>query len=160
RLRDLNAPSPYTVDAEHPQARTPADADATRPVAPVPGGAKSIVITEDKGQSRYDALSLNLVNDPARALITSPPTYTPPSLTANPEDINLPAADPNDFNREWGPSINDRTHVINAVLFLRPRADLTLSLAALVQSGQPVNRIPDARIYGTTDLNGDGASYG
>jgi hypothetical protein len=29
-----------------------------------------------------------------------------------------------------------------------------------VQSGQPVNRIPDARIYGTTDLNGDGASYG
>ncbi len=30
---------------------------------------------------------------------------------------------------------------------------------ALVQSGQPVNRIPDARIFGTTDLDGDGRSF-
>jgi outer membrane receptor for ferrienterochelin and colicin len=160
RLRDLNAPSAYTVDAAHPQARTPAEADATRPVAPVPGGAKSIVITEDKGQSRYEALSLNLVKDRGGELFAYRISYTLSSLRNNTEDINFSAADANDFNREWGPSINDRTHVINAILFLRPGADVTLSLAALVQSGQPVNRIPDARIYGTTDLNGDGASYG
>jgi hypothetical protein len=33
-------------------------------------------------------------------------------------------------------------------------------VAALLQSGQPINRIPDATIYGTTDLNGDGRSFG
>jgi hypothetical protein len=31
----------------------------------------------------------------------------------------------------------------------------------LLQSGQPINRIPDASLYGgTTDLNGDGGSFG
>jgi hypothetical protein len=29
-----------------------------------------------------------------------------------------------------------------------------------MQSGQPINRIPDATLYGTTDLNGDGRSFG
>jgi hypothetical protein len=37
--------------------------------------------------------------------------------------------------------------------------ELTVSLALLAQSGQPINRIPDARIFGTTDLNGDGRSF-
>jgi hypothetical protein len=37
---------------------------------------------------------------------------------------------------------------------------LTVSLAVLLQSGQPVNLVPDARIFGTQDLNGDGASFG
>src|SRR5262249_18409905 len=56
--------------------------------------------------------------------------------------------------------VNDRTHVISGFLQLFPRQDLGVTLAALIQSGQPVNRIPDARIYGTTDLNGDGRSFG
>ena len=30
----------------------------------------------------------------------------------------------------------------------------------MIQSGQPINRIPDATIYGTTDLNGDGRAFG
>jgi hypothetical protein len=38
--------------------------------------------------------------------------------------------------------------------------NLTLTLAALIQSGQPINRIPDATVYGTTDLNGDGRAFG
>jgi hypothetical protein len=41
-----------------------------------------------------------------------------------------------------------------------PIQNLTVSLAGLVQSGQPINRIPDARVFGTTDLNGDGRSFG
>ena len=35
-----------------------------------------------------------------------------------------------------------------------------MTLAGLFQSGQPVNLVPDARIFGTQDLNGDGASFG
>jgi hypothetical protein len=41
-----------------------------------------------------------------------------------------------------------------------PLRGVTVSLAALVQSGQPINRIPDARVFGTTDLNGDGRAFG
>jgi hypothetical protein len=33
----------------------------------------------------------------------------------------------------------------------------TVTLAGLLQSGQPINRIPLG--FGTTDLNGDGASF-
>jgi hypothetical protein len=55
--------------------------------------------------------------------------------------------------------VNDRRHNISAILYLTPRDDLTLSVAGLFQSGQPVNFIPDAGIFGTTDLNGDGASF-
>jgi hypothetical protein len=56
--------------------------------------------------------------------------------------------------------LNDRTHVVSAVLFARLAKGCTASLAGLFQSGQPINRIPDARLFGTTDLNGDGHSYG
>jgi hypothetical protein len=65
-----------------------------------------------------------------------------------------------DFGKEWGPSINDRTHVISGIVYYYPTSSLSVSLAALVQSGQPINRIPDATIFGTTDLNGDGRSFG
>ena len=34
------------------------------------------------------------------------------------------------------------------------------TFAGLAQSGMPINRIPDASVYGTTDLNGDGRSFG
>jgi hypothetical protein len=34
-----------------------------------------------------------------------------------------------------------------------------VTAATLLQSGQPINYIPDASIYGTTDLNGNGPSF-
>ena len=55
---------------------------------------------------------------------------------------------------------NDRRHVISAVGFLYPLDGVTLTFAGLFQSGQPVNLVPDARVFGTQDLNGDGASFG
>jgi hypothetical protein len=39
-----------------------------------------------------------------------------------------------------------------------PFKGTTLTAAGLLQSGQPINRIPLG--FGTTDLNGDGASFG
>ena len=36
-----------------------------------------------------------------------------------------------------------------------PIKNLVVSPAFLIQSGQPITRLADARIYGTTDLNGD-----
>ena len=50
--------------------------------------------------------------------------------------------------------------MISAVGYLYPLPGLTLTLAGLLQSGQPVNFIPDAAVFGTSDLNGDGDSFG
>jgi outer membrane receptor for ferrienterochelin and colicin len=170
RLRDLNAPAPYTLnraDVEGKSAdelralvRTPAEADATRPVAPVAGGARNIMVTETAGESRYWAASFNLLKDRGDDPYAYRVSYTLSRLRNNTEDINFRAMDSNDFEAEWGPSINDRTHVISGIFYVYPARRFALSVAALLQSGQPINRIPDATVFGTTDLNGDGRSFG
>ncbi len=170
RLRDLNAPSPYGISADQiaglaPEqlralVRTPEQADATRPVAPVAGGARNIVVSETEGASRYKAANFTLIRDTGIDNYAFRLSYTLSRLRNNTEDINFRAQDANRFDSEWGPSINDRTHVFNAMGSYDPLPNLTLSLAALIQSGQPINRIPDASLFGTTDLNGDGRSFG
>ncbi len=135
-------------------------------------------MTETEGQSRYYALSLNYQKDRGDDDYAFRLIYTLSYLENNTEDINFRAMDANDFEAEWGPSINDRRHVINAIFSWYPLDRLSLSLAALLQSGQPVNRVPDASAYRvlhvdgsfailpdgsiatTNDLNGDGSAFG
>ncbi|MEX2124956.1 MAG: TonB-dependent receptor [Woeseia sp.] len=184
RIRDLNAPAPFTphlsnltpanierlralpADAERRSLaeslgliRSQAAADATRPVTPVPGGARQIVVSETAGESRYRALVLTLKKEPADDIWGYLVTYTLSELTNDTDDINFRASNSNRFDDEWGPSINDRRHAISAVLYLYPLDSLTMAIAGQFESGQPVNMIPDAGIFGTTDLNGDGASF-
>jgi outer membrane receptor for ferrienterochelin and colicin len=176
RLRDLNAPSTYPLnDPSNVVVRTQAEADATRAIpifvdaqGPyaiingqiVRGIARNIVVTETEGQSSYYAANFTYqksrMNDNYSYLLF----YTLSSLRNNTEDINFRAEDANNFGDEWGPSINDRRHVLSAVFDYYPIKNFTFTIAALLQSGQPINRIPDARIFGTTDLNGDGRSFG
>ena len=188
RLRDVNAPAPFTPNlagltpanvallrAQPTEAarfalarslglvRSQADADATRPVAAVPGGARQIVVSETGGESRYRALNFAL----ERARRDGESTlrygyrlsYTLSKLSNDTDDLNFRASNSNEFDAEWGPSINDRRHALSAVLFLYPSESLTVTVAGLFQSGQPINLIPDTGIFGSTDLNGDGASF-
>jgi hypothetical protein len=187
RLRDLNAPTPFTpnVAALTPAnvaalralpddaarfalarslglVRSQADADASRPVAIVPGGARQIVVSETAGESRYRALNLTLERaagggDAARYGLRL--SYTLSRLENDTDDLNFRASNSNDFAAEWGPSINDRRHAISTVVYFYPTPSLAVTLAGLFQSGQPVNLIPDTGLFGTTDLNGDGASF-
>ncbi len=184
RLRDLNAPAPFTpdqsdltpanierlralgTDAERRSLaeslgliRSQAAADATRPVAPVPGGARQIVVSETAGESRYKALNLTLRKEASDDLWGYLVTYTLSELINNTDDINFRASNSNQFDDEWGPSVNDRRHVISTVLYLYPLDSLTVAIAGQFESGQPINLIPDTGIFGTTDLNGDGASF-
>lgn len=173
RLVDLNAPSAYPIseDFEPGDVRPEAVADLTRPI-PIYGNytvingdtlngiSKNIVMTETAGESKYYAASLNFQKDRGDDDYALRIIYTLSLLKNNTEDINFKAMDANNFDNEWGPSINDRTHVINTIFDFYPCENLTLTLASLLQSGQPINRIPDATIYGTTDLNGDGRSFG
>ena len=139
--------------------RSQSAADATRPVEPVPGGARQVVVSETAGASRYQALNLTLAkpagSDPWGLLVT----YTLSKLTNNTDDINFRSANSNRFEEEWGPSVNDRRHVISSVFYWYPLDSITVSVAGQFESGQPINLIPDTGIYGTTDLNGDGASF-
>lgn len=185
RLRDLNAPAPFSPNLANltdaniavlrslPDnaarlalaqslglVRTQATADATRPVALVSGGARQITVSETEGEAEYKALILQankVRGDDGYAFRLS---YTLSKLSNDTDDINFRASNSNDFSAEWGPSANDRRHVISAIGYLYPLDGLSISFAGLFQSGQPVNLVPDARIFGTQDLNGDGASFG
>jgi hypothetical protein len=175
RINNLNAPTPYPVDPEDVQVRTAAEADLTRPVPiftdasgsytvvdgdTLRGIARNVVMTETAGRSNYYAMNFTLQKERGDDKYAYRLMYTLSYLENNTEDINFRAMDSNDFSAEWGPSINDRTHLINGIFNYYPINNFSITLAGLVQSGQPINRIPDGTIYGTTDLNGDGRAFG
>lgn len=184
RLVDLNAPAAYAAaDLEGGLARSTADADATRPVPilydgagrpyaliggdTLRGVARNVVMTESGGQGRYWAATWQYEKERGDDNYAFRFIYTLSRLENNTDDINFRAEDANDFDAEWGPSINDRTHVINAIGAFFPAKNLTLTAAALLQSGQPINRTPyptavvgDSTGLLTVDLNGDGRLFG
>ncbi|WP_245756087.1 TonB-dependent receptor [Pontibacter chinhatensis] len=191
RTVNLNAPAAwdYNRSQEEGIARSSTWADETRPLPiygdyaliegeRVEGVARNLVMTESGGESNYYAASFNLQKDKADDKFSYRLIYTLSYLENNTEDINFRAMDANNFEAEWGPSINDRRHVINAIYTYYPVQNLTLTVAALLQSGQPINRIPDASQYKvvdqggnlvlnnngepifTNDLNGDGSAFG
>jgi hypothetical protein len=175
-LRDLNAPSAFpNNDQENVEVRTQQEADLTRPVPifsdesgsysiagvdTLRGIGRNVVMTETAGQSRYWAASFNLQKSRLDDDFSYRLSYTLSQLRNNTEDINFRAEDANNFENEWGPSINDRSHVISGFFTWYAFDGLSVNMATLMQSGQPINRIPDAALYGTTDLNGDGRSFG
>ena len=172
RLRDLNAPAAYSIDPDDVVVRTQAEADLTRPIPIIDGAfavingdtltgiARNIMMTETAGQSRYWAASFTFNKERGNDDYSVRVVYTLSRLENNTEDINFRAMDANNFDNEWGVSINDRTHVINSFVTWYPFKNFYATAATLMQSGQPINRIPDADLYGTTDLNGDGRSFG
>lgn len=173
RLRNLNAAAAYPLDdPNNVTVRTRQEADASRPIPILDGSyalingdtvfgvARNIVMSETEGESRYYGASFNLQQDRGEGNFAWRINYTLSYLENNTEDINFRAMDANNFGSEWGPSINDRRHILNGIVTYYPVGGLGITLAGLVQSGQPVNRIPDALLYSTTDLNGDGASFG
>ena len=185
RLRDLNAPVPFSPDLANltdaniallrsqpdngPRlalaqslglVRSQAAADATRPVALVPGGARQITVSETAGKATYRALIVQVNKARGGDFYAFRLSYTLSKLTNDTDDINFRASDGNNFGADRGPSANDRRHVVSAVGYFYPLDGLTLSVAGLFQSGQPVNFVPDGGIFGTQDLNGDGQSFG
>ena len=168
RLRNLNAAAEYTVDPNNVVVRTQEEADATRPVPivngtatidgqTITGVARNVIMSETEGKSRYYALSLNYQKSRGTDVYSYRLNYTLSSLENDTEDINFRAMDGNNYGNEWGPSLNDRTHNINGIYSYYPFEGTTLTLAGLLQSGQPINRIPIG--FGTTDLNGDGSGF-
>jgi outer membrane receptor for ferrienterochelin and colicin len=168
RLRNLNAASEYEIDPTNVIVRTPEQADASRPIPivnnsatingqTITGVARNVVMTESEGKSKYYAMSLNYQKARGTDNYSYRLNYTLSSLKNDTEDINFRAKDGNNYGNEWGPSINDRTHNINGIYSYYPFTGTTITLAGLLQSGQPINRIPFG--FSTTDLNGDGSGF-
>lgn len=191
RLRNLNAVSEYNIDPNNPIIRPTDEADTTRPIPIVNGAAtidgvsrtgvaRNVVISETKGKSRYYAASFNFQKAKGLDNYSYRLNYTLSSLENDTEDINFRAANGNNYGTEFGPSVNDRRHNINGIFNYYPLKGTTVTLASLLQSGQPINRTPEPVELGfipvvqngnltyvdangtpfTTDLNGDGASFG
>lgn len=175
RIRNLNAPELYSIDPNNVIVRSTQETDLTRPVPiqsdatgnfavingnTVRGIARNVVMTESAGRSNYYAMNVTVNKDRLSDKFAYRLMYTLSFLENNTEGINFRAMDANNYEAEWGPSINDRTHLFNGVMTYHPTNNISITLASLLQSGQPINRIPDANIYTTTDLNGDGRSFG
>lgn len=184
RLVDLNAPEPFVfnqaafdnlgldgVAALTPQqredlslVRSATAANLTRPAAGpngvIPeGGARSIIVSDTGGRSRYRALIFKAQKAQGDNFYDASIFYTLSRLENDTDDINFRANDSNNFAADFGPSLNDRTHVIVSNINFFPIEHLTVSLAAIIQSGQPINLVPNATTFGTSDINGDGLSF-
>jgi hypothetical protein len=152
RNLDLNAPSEFVRTASG-QTRPAAAADATRPIAPVPNGYRRILVTVNKGESKYDGAQLNLRKDWAsRGQMLLSYTW---SHTRNNVEPDAPGGDPNDAHRldkEWADSLLDQRH--RAVLsgFMGLPWELRLGGIAEYATGRPFN------ITTGVDNNGDGAN--
>ena len=166
RLRNLNAAAPFPVGPGNIRVRTPGQADASRPI-PIAGGsyavingeelsgvARSVVVSETEGRSRYYAASFNFQKDRGEDDYALRINYTLSYLENNTEDINFRAMDANNFEAEWGPSINDRRHILNGIFSYYPIEQLSVTVAGLIQSGQPVNRTPLPVAYTVLDASG------
>jgi len=169
RLRNINAAVEYPIDPENVIVRPVSQADSSRTIPifnnaaiingeTLTGVARNIIMSESAGRSEYYAASFNFQKVKGNDKYAYRLNYTLSSLKNNTDDINFRAQDANNYDTEWGPSINDRTHNINGIFNYYPYRKTSITIAALLQSGQPINRIPLG--FGTNDLNGDGSGFG
>lgn len=174
RLRELNTPPAFFIDEDFQPSdvRNAEEADANRTVPILTddqgrpfalvngdslfGGSRTISTVESKGESDYYAATFNLTKDRGDDEYSFQLFYTLSRIDTNTEGFNFRATDANRFDNEFGPSANDRTHVLEGFFTYYPANGLSITTTTQLQSGQPINRIPDAQIFGTTDLNGNG----
>lgn len=170
-IRNINAPSAYPLnDLKNVVVRKVAEADLTRPVPlksdskgqyavvgkdTLRGIARNVFQNETNGKARYWAMNVVYQKLKGADKYAYRMSYSLALIKSNTSSINTRANDANNYDAEYTYDENDRRHVISAMFFWYPIKNLVISPAFLVQSGQPITRIADARIYGTTDLNGD-----
>jgi hypothetical protein len=151
RNLDLNAPVAF--DRTTPgQTRPAATADATRPITPVAGGYRRILVTVNQGEAKYDGLQLSARKTFERSGVLLSYTW---SHTRNNVEPDAPGGDPSEVNRldkEWADSLLDQRH--RAVLSGWVRLPFAFNGGGVVTyaSGRPFNITTGA------DNNGDGSN--
>ena len=148
RRIDTNAPAavaPGTV-------RSVAGADVTRATVPVPGGYRLIEEDQSSGHSRFNGLYLN-----AKKRFTDrfsfDLAYTWSKAENDTDDINFRPVDSRNPDAEWGPSLNDRRHVLALNARLRVPFDIDVAPVLFMSSGQPLDVVSGLDVNGDTIVN-------
>jgi hypothetical protein len=155
RTVDLNAPALFDRTAPG-QERSTAAADATRPIAPVNGGFRSINVIMNLGDADYDALQ-TMVSYRGSDKLFAALSYTLSKAT-NTTEPDGNGIGPNDANiarlgeEERGPSLLDQRH--RAVITFTYRLPLSFTAGTVTElaSARPFNAVTGV------DNNGDRAN--
>ncbi|MGE0446301.1 MAG: TonB-dependent receptor [Vicinamibacterales bacterium] len=134
RRIDVNAPASIAAG----MSRSVAAADATRPVPPVPGGVRLVEQDQSSGHSAFDGLYLT-----ARRVLAGgvafDVAYTLSRVLNDTDDINFRPVDARQPDAEWGPSLNDRRHVLAVNGLVRVGEWVDVVPVLFLSSGQPLN---------------------
>lgn len=154
RTLDLNAPTvPFTPTLAKP-TRSVAEADALRPITPVPNGFRRIQVVVNEGASIYNGLQVNL-NKRFSNNFSLLASYTW-SHTINTFEPDATGGDPNDVNQlgvyERGNSILDQHHRAVISGWYQLPFGFNIGGVQTLASGRPFN------IVAGTDINGDSSN--
>ena len=175
-IYNLNAPTPYPLNNPNDaKVRTVAQADLTRPIpirqdkrgayAVVNGSdtlrgiSRNIFETRTDGYARYWAANFVFHKLKGSDKYAYRLGYNLSLIKSNTTGINTRAQDSNNYVAEYVYDDNDRRHVFSGIFYYYPLRNLVITPTVLLQSGLPISRVADAKVYGTTDLNGDSESY-
>jgi hypothetical protein len=155
RSVDLNAPTPFDRTAVG-QTRSAAAANATRPIIPVNGGARSVNVLMNLGIAGYDGLQMQIGYRGSRKLQAAVSyTLSKATNTTEPDGNGIGSNDANIARlgeEERGPSVVDQRH--RAVITASYALPYNITAGALMQfaSARPFNAVTGI------DNNGDGAN--
>lgn len=134
RRVDTNAPASISDGS----TRTISAADATRPLAPAAGGFRLIEQDQSSGHSTFDGLYLNARRTLASG-VAFDVAYTLSRTENDTDDINFRAVDAQRPDAEFGPSLNDRRHILAVNGLVRVSRLFDLVPVLFLSSGQPLN---------------------
>jgi len=154
RRIDTNAPTSLSGVG----TRSVAEADATRPIAPVAGGFRLIEQDQSSGHSRFDGLYVNARKRLNRRFAFDV-AYTLSRIENDTDDINFRPVDSRRPDDELGPSLNDRRHVLAVNGLVRAPLGIDVIPVMFLSSGQPLNVTTGRDDNGDTVFNDRPAGF-
>ena len=148
RRIDTNAPASVPAGT----IRSVAAADATRPIVPAAGGFRLIEQDESTGSSQFHGLYVSARKTFSRSFAFDL-AYTLSRIENDTDDINFRPVDSRRADDEFGPSLNDRRHVLALNGQLRLPGDIDLMPILFLSSGQPLNVVTGGDDNGDTIFN-------
>jgi hypothetical protein len=140
-------------------SRTVADADATRPVVPAAGGFRLIEQDETTGHSRFHGVYL-AARKRFSGRLAFDVAWTISRTENDTDDINFRPVDSRQADLDYGPSLNDRLHVVAINGLVRLPWEIDLAPVIFLSTGQPLNVTTGLDDNGDTIYNDRPAGYG
>lgn len=152
RPLDLNSPSPFVRTAPG-QVRSAAAADLTRPLVPVAGGYRQVLVYVNNGVADYDGLQVNLRKTGERLSMTGSYALSKATNTVEPDVPSQAPSDANDAGEtERAPSLLDQRHRFVLSGLVRLPYGFSAGGVSTAASGYRYNITTGA------DNNGDGSN--